>query len=226
MARETLSIFVDESGDFGSYEPHAPYYIVSFVAHDQSASIAKYIENFDEYLINLGFSNHAVHIGPLIRRESVYKNEHIKTRARLFHALFNLVIKMDIKYTYISIQKDESMDTLELNAKISKEMAAASRAYEDYFKSFKKIIVYYDNGQNQLNNILTSVFSTMFENVEFRRVMPVDYKLFQVADLICTMALLHNKYDRKTFSHSELDFFGSYRDFNKNYLKKIIKKRL
>ena len=32
MNRE-LSIFVDESGDRGEYDYHAPYYIVSFVFH-------------------------------------------------------------------------------------------------------------------------------------------------------------------------------------------------
>lgn len=24
-----LSVFIDESGDFGSYEPHCPYYIIT-----------------------------------------------------------------------------------------------------------------------------------------------------------------------------------------------------
>ena len=30
-----LSIFVDESGDFGEYEKHAPYYIVTMVFHSK-----------------------------------------------------------------------------------------------------------------------------------------------------------------------------------------------
>lgn len=28
-----LSVFIDESGDFGSYEHHAPYYIITLVAY-------------------------------------------------------------------------------------------------------------------------------------------------------------------------------------------------
>ncbi len=43
------------------------------------------------------------------------------------------------------------------------------------------------------NRILTSVFSILFNNVEFRKVQPSDYKLFQVADLICTWELLAMK---------------------------------
>ena len=35
-----LSVFVDESGDFGEYDHHAPYYIISLVFHNQSESSA------------------------------------------------------------------------------------------------------------------------------------------------------------------------------------------
>lgn len=28
-----LPIFIDESGDFGPYEPHAPYYLITLVFH-------------------------------------------------------------------------------------------------------------------------------------------------------------------------------------------------
>lgn len=30
-----LSIFVDESGDWGEYKHHSPYYIITFVFHNQ-----------------------------------------------------------------------------------------------------------------------------------------------------------------------------------------------
>lgn len=35
---------MDESGDFGEYEKHAPYYIVSMVFHDQSIDISPNIK--------------------------------------------------------------------------------------------------------------------------------------------------------------------------------------
>ncbi len=34
-----LSIFVDESGDFGTYSPHSPYYIVTMLFHDQNYDV-------------------------------------------------------------------------------------------------------------------------------------------------------------------------------------------
>ena len=42
-----LSIFVDESGDFGEYAKHSPYYIVTMVLHDQVKDISTDINIFD-----------------------------------------------------------------------------------------------------------------------------------------------------------------------------------
>lgn len=43
-----LSIFVDESGDFGEYEKHAPYYIITMILHDQSVDISAEISKLNE----------------------------------------------------------------------------------------------------------------------------------------------------------------------------------
>ena len=82
------------------------------------------------------------------------------------------------------------------------------------------------NGQIELTKVLISVFSTLYAHVEFRRVQPVDYKLFQVADLVCTMELLAEKAENNNLSRSEQEFFGNARDFRKDYLKNFQKKRL
>ena len=80
--------------------------------------------------------------------------------------------------------------------------------------------VYYDNGQVEVNKILAAVFSTLLDNVEFRKVMPSDYRLFQVADIVCTLKL-----DNHMLSKSEEKFFESDRVLRKNYLKPIANKR-
>ena len=36
-----LSIFIDESGDFGPYDFRSPYYIITMVFHDQSVDISE-----------------------------------------------------------------------------------------------------------------------------------------------------------------------------------------
>ena len=87
-------------------------------------------------------------------------------------------------------------------------------------------IIYYDYGQSELTKIILSVFGSLFSNIEMRKVSPADYRLFQVADLLCTMELTKDKAERNAFSNSELEFFHSPRDFRKNLYKYIEKKKL
>lgn len=226
MSNKILSVFIDESGDFGPYESHAPYYLVSMILHDQTNNISKDIMRFDDYLSSLGYKDHAIHTGPLIRRESIYSNDLIENRKHLFNALFNFARKLDFKYSCICIRKNECPDVVTMTSKISKALSNVLRSNEDFWNSFDKVYVYYDNGQVELTKILTSVFSTLYSHVEFRKVRPVDYKLFQVADLICTIELLSEKAKTNSFTRSEIEFFGNIRDFKKNYLKSIRKKAL
>jgi hypothetical protein len=226
MAEKTLSVFIDESGDFGSYEAHAPYYLVAMVLHNQDLDITENINSFETHLQNLGYTQHTVHTGPLIRRESVYRNDLMEDRKRLFHALFHFTRKLNIRYACAKIRKIECLDVITMTAKLSKEIAGILRSHEDFWNSFDNVIIYYDNGQIELTKILTSVFSTLYAHVEFRKVKPSDYKLFQVADLICTLELLSEKAGTNSFSNSELEFFDNARNFKKNYLKHIRKKIL
>lgn len=226
MSEKILSVFIDESGDFGSYESHAPYYLVAMVLHNQNIDISENIKIFDAHLSNLGYENHAIHTGPLIRRESVYSNNLVEERKHLFNALFNFARKLDFQYSCIKVKKSECPDVITMTSRVSKALANVLRNNESFWNSFDKVIIYYDNGQIELTKILTSVFSTLYTHVEFRKVKPVDYKLFQVADLICTTELLSEKADNNSFTRSELDFFDNIRTFKKNYLKPLKKKLL
>ena len=113
-----------------------------------------------------------------------------------------------------------------MTGKLSKAIKNELVLHQDYWDSFDKVIVYYDNGQVELTKILSSVFNVLYADVEFRKVQPADYKLFQVADLVCTMELLSEKAENHSFSKSETEFFCSVRDFRKNYLKPLQKKKL
>ena len=65
------------------------------------------------------------------------------------------------------------------------------------------------------------LITVLIPHAEFRKVVPADYRLFQVADLICTMKLISLKAETHVLSKSESSFFGSMRDLNKNYIKPI-----
>lgn len=224
--KKELSVFIDESGDFGAYSSFAPYYIISLVLHDQTEHISQDISYLDERSTNWGFPRHAIHTGPLIRRESVYINVELDDRKRLFNALFHFTRRIPVRYATIIIKKSECADKDALMDRLSRGIKNTIDDNIEYFHQFNTIIVYYDNGQIELSKILTTVFQEQLPNVTFRKVEPVDYRLFQVADLICTLELLNLKFREKRFSKSEMHFFQDSRSFYKNYYRYIAKKRL
>jgi len=90
---------------------------------------------------------------------------------------------------------------------------------------YDRIMVYYDYGQMELTNILVSVFNSILSNVVFKKILPANYKLFQAADMLCTLELLALKSETKMLSKSEIIFFKSPKELYKSYLKAIQKKR-
>ncbi len=224
MPDKILSIFIDESGDFGAFQNYSPYYIVGLVFHDQSIDISSDIDRFYSHLKEIGYEKHFVHTGPLIRREKEYENELVETRKHLFNSLYNFTRKLSIKYTYISIKKIVDSDSI--SETISNELFNELNKYNNFIQQYDKIIIYYDKGQRFLNSIIQNIFHELYTNCEFRIIKPAQYMLFQSTDLICTMALLHNKYKIKAFTKSELLFFDNYSSFKKNYLKQLLKKHI
>ena len=221
---KTISIFIDESGDFGPLRPHSPYYLVTMILHNQKIDISDNIKSLENHLHNLNFDYSAVHTGPIIRREEIYETMLMEERKRIFHALFNFARKLDFNYICTYVDKNDCNDVIAMTSKLTRNLANIINNNSNFFGSFDEIVIYYDNGQIELTKVITSVFNVFYSNVEFRKVRPVDYKLFQVADLICSLELLYLKANSNTFTKSEKDFFGSVRDFKKNYMKPILKK--
>lgn len=219
-----LSIFIDESGDFGEYHHKSPYYIIAMVMHDQSVDISEEISSFRTVLSNFGFQNHCVHSGPIIRKEKDYKNVDIQIRRKILMAMMNFVRHIDINCNTVYIEKKHISDEVAVAAELSKQLATFIRSNYEKLLSYDIIKVYYDNGQIEVNKILASVFNTLLSNVEFRKVMPADYLLFQVADFVATLKLTELKLEKHILSKSELAFFCNERVLKKNYLKPMHKK--
>ena len=220
-----LSCFIDEAGDFGEYDHHSPYYIISVVLHEQSTPIQSQVDGLEHYLRDLGYPHHALHTGPLIRRESIYKDLQMEDRRKLFNLLFRFARKLPITFFSAIVKKSECRNSDELESKLTKAISVEIQRHVDYFNSFDRIIIYYDNGQKPLKRILNIIFSSKFSDVEVRKVEPVDYKLFQVADLICTLDHIYHKKELGLFSNSEKEFFSSAHDFTRNYWRKLDKQR-
>ena len=173
MGQRTLSIFIDESGDFGKYNPRSPYYYVAMVFHDQSLDISEKVQGLDEHIRHLGFPDHAIHAGPLVRREKQYSQDTMERRQALFKTLFHFLRSLDVRYVCPKVNKMECDDSKEaFIAKLSRVMSDELKKHSDYLCSFDLIINYYDYGQSELTKILISIFSALFSDVEFRKVRP------------------------------------------------------
>lgn len=214
-----LSIFIDESGDFGEYDYRSPWYIVAMVFHEQNISIQESMEYLEKELSLLGLKKHCIHTGPMIRREEEYSEMSYKDRRKIFNKMVTFLRQSGVKYKVLHIEKKHIKDIVEATGKLSKQISFFIKEHYDYLLSFDQVKIYYDNGQVELNKILSTIFNALLPRVEFRKVIPSEYRLFQVADMICTFELLKLKIENSSLSRTEKIFFGSVNDLKRNYLK-------
>lgn len=226
-----LSIFIDESGDFGHVQKHSPFYVLSVVFHDQSDDITRHLDWIHEALVDRGLpAHHAIHTGPLVRRERDYRTLDMQARRSIFRVLVDFVRKCELTHHSWVFSKREMGDTDQLVSAMARELGALVRANYQYFSSWDRIVIYYDNGQKEITNLVNSVFNALLSNVEVRKVVPSEYSLFQAADLCCTLALLRKKIETVGLSTSESDFFSTPKDsaeraLKKGYFKTLDRKR-
>lgn len=215
-----LSVFVDESGDFGSISHHSHLYIVSLVLHEQSKSIEEQVDRFRIKVRTESLEGMLpVHTAPLIRREKPYESIDVAKRRRLFDALFSFARRCDIKHKCFVIDKRKFGCGRDLEERIARELGYFIRENIEYFQKFDKVIVYYDKGQKEVSRTLRLGFAASLSHVEHRLVSPGEYMLFQVADLCCTMELVEASRLERGLTKSESAFFGGAASFKKTYLK-------
>lgn len=221
-----LSVFIDESGDFGKVKEYPAHYLVTFVFHNQAHNIEQQVAQLEKSVKNAGFDIEYIHTGPVIRREEVYAGYSIDERRKLLYKMLNFVVACPISYLTVVVDRKEAIDKVSLSGKLAKAINTAISVHQDFFDDFDKIIVYYDNGQNELSTILNAVFSIKFSRVTFRKAAPQKYRLLQAADFICSMELLKVKRDEKRLSKSEEKFFYKPQELKKTFLKSIEKKKI
>ena len=228
----TLSIFVDETGSFKGFDPNAAYYGLTLLFHDQNESIDQELGKLESAL---GYTVYkpgtALHAMPMIRREDDWVAQTIDERRQQFSRLFAFLRRCPITYRSFVFRQREVLDTnkgtneLQLLKKLTREVSLFIQANLEYFSSFDEVIAYYDNGQAEISRILTTVFTTLLFDVDFRPATPSDYRLFQAADMICALEILRIKQVDKTLTGSESSFFYKPQELKKNYLSPLMKKR-
>lgn len=229
--QNTLSIFVDESGTFQYPDPDSRFYIVGMVFHDQDFDIHPLIRHLDQNVEVLGLDKDTFyfHAGPLIRKEKGYAffNRHL--RGRIFDRMMTFARKAEFRYHCLSVDKRFVTSALQVASRLQKELETFLVENRDTLNAVGKVKIYYDCGQTPLTKLLRQTFSSELTcPVEFAQgVKPENYKLFQLADLICTLHLIELKIaNGERMTASEFRFFGSSRNFERNVLRKIKSKEI
>ncbi len=216
IVKQRISIFIDESGDFGFIKEASKYYIITLVFHSQAIDIYPNIEKIKKYPI--------FHAGPIIRREYPFENESLEDRKKIFQAVFMFTLGLPIKCkSFIYEKKQFSQDVMKMERRMIRDIYQFLMDFESELIN-NEIVIYYDNGQHNVSRILNFAFAITPYQFEFKKeVHPGNYRLFQVADFISTVRLLELKMEKNELSNSELKFIDK-RHLKKNYIKGINRK--
>ena len=229
MKEATLSVFVDESGIWNDDVSSSRHYIVSLVLHDQSADIADAVAALDRDMASLGIVNLCFHAAPIIRGNGTFEILSAELRRKMFARMMGFVRRVDFKYHCLCVDK-RYCDTQEKAAdRLRRQMREFFLSARPLMDGFSRLKVYYDCGQTRLTNLLHEEFAALrFPPVEFAQsVKPHRYKMFQVADLICTLRLLELKLETDgRLSPSEFRFFGGVKSFRRDFLRRIKAKEI
>ncbi|MBR4182623.1 MAG: DUF3800 domain-containing protein [Lachnospiraceae bacterium] len=170
-----LSIFIDESGDFGEFNKKSPFYIVTMVFHDQDNDLTTCLDSLEQELTYLGYPNHCLHAGPIIRMESEFKNEDIVIRRKILMRLMGFIRKIKIRHKSFFIEKRHTETITDATGKLSKQIGTWVKNNYATLLTYDIVKIYYDNGQVELSRIHASVFNVLLPSVETKKVIPSDY---------------------------------------------------
>ena len=91
-----LSIFIDESGDYGFQKGSSDYYLITLVFHNQNDNIHPILDNFQKQLDYIKPHIHTIHTGPIIKKKDEYKYLSIDERRSIMYSTLNFIRKCPI----------------------------------------------------------------------------------------------------------------------------------
>lgn len=134
-----LSIFIDESGDFGEVKERPAYYLVTLVFHNQDEIISENVKKLEESIASSGFHLEYIHTGPVIRREDVFQSFTIDERRKLLFKMLNFMNNCPITFETVVVNRKETNDKIALSGKLGREISRLIAKHSDYLNSFDEI---------------------------------------------------------------------------------------
>ena len=165
-----------------------------------------------------------IHTADLIANRREYAHMKLEDRKHLFLPLFYFIYKSDICISSIIINKKYFNSKIQLRKEIKNKLIDILDNNQKYFLSFQKIIIYYDNGQEKLDNIIKDAFARYnYEIIE--KFNHQEERLFQVADMLTFIDKLNYKRKEKLKINNSEKYFLSIEEYRK-LIKELSRKRL
>lgn len=229
MQKKTLSVFVDESGRFQHPDAMSRFYIVGLVLHDQSVEIGERVSALDRDWRNMGLANFCFHAGPLIRGEKGYRFMMREQRTAIFARMMRFARQMPFAYHSLLVDKKFVSSVRQIVRELQSQLSAFLSSPTFASDEAGLVKVYYDCGQAPVTNLLHDTFEARLgRRVAFAQaVRPERYKLFQLADLICTIRLIEAKLAvGEPMTTDESRFFRGPRIFKHDILRGIKRREI
>ncbi|KAA8815324.1 DUF3800 domain-containing protein [Bifidobacterium callitrichos] len=220
-----VSIFADESGEQGF---QSNYYALTLVFHDQSDPVIPVFTAYEQLLRNAGLPDIPMHASPLLNGHDDYQRLGISQRKRLLAYFMSTLRKLPAQYVTLIYRKADYATLDQLGTRIKRDIVNIVFDHLTLFQSFDAIKVYYDGGQSLITQAIHGAveYALSKQAIVYRKGSPTDYRLAQIADLICTIELTALKYENHEQTATDERFFGPLGNFRKNFLKKVRKHQL
>lgn len=170
-----------------------------------------------------------MHLGPLLNGYKEFEGLPVGIRKSHLSCFAMFAEHVPFKYITLAYEKKlyaENPDKLLVC--IKRDLVTSLFDNLPYLQRFNKVKIYYDNGQSIVTEAVHKAISYVLwkDVVVYRLISPADYRLFQLADYICTLVLTALKYQAHAETATDRMFFGQWGSFKNNYLKKLRRHRL
>lgn len=219
-----IEIFIDESGDFGPYDPRCPDYIVTMVFHESDDPLFAQIRELEYRLSLLNLEEHCIHTSPAIRGEGEYFGMDSRVRRKALSCFSAFMRKSPLRFKTFFVNKQLDGTEDDVLQSLRTAMESFMSQHFERLCSYDDIIVAYDKGQPQLSKLISEMFCQRFSRVRLTRTLPIYSRIFQVADFACTLKRIALRLQREgSLAKVEEKFFGSVANFQRNWYLPMLK---
>ena len=138
----------------------------------------------------------------------------------------SFIRKVDFRYKCFALDKKFISGETAIHDSLLQRLVRFLIDRSHRFNAYDRVKVYYDDGQPQIKQLLKEAFALFASKTTFvENVQPANYRLFQAADVLCTLELMKLKLQSgERLSRSEFEFFNGIQNLRRNYLKPILDK--